>query len=114
MVPDVLDDRPLDSGQLFGGIDASQAEVIAFADIGNDRRVAHIEPQPFAQYAAAGRFENSGVKKCIAAAQPVFDLLGAKDQLVAEYPDCGHDFPDDVRERVYGWLAKQLKAGRGE
>jgi predicted dienelactone hydrolase len=54
-------------------------------------------------------FENSGVKKCIAAAQPVFDLLGAKDQLVAEYPDCAHDFPDDVRERVYAWLEKQLR-----
>ena len=54
-------------------------------------------------------FENSGVRKCIAAAQPVFDLLGAKDQLVAEYPDCAHDFPDDVRERVYQWLEKQLK-----
>jgi hypothetical protein len=58
---------------------------------------------------ADGNFENSGVRKCIAAAQPVFDLLGAKDQFVAEYPDCGHDFPDDVRERVYQWLEKQLK-----
>jgi len=58
---------------------------------------------------ADSNFENSGVRKCIAAAQPVFDLLGAKDQLVAEYPDCGHDFPDDVRERVYQWLEKQLK-----
>jgi hypothetical protein len=54
-------------------------------------------------------FEVSGVKKCIAAAQPVFDLLGAKDQLVVEYPDAAHDFPDDVRERVYQWLEKQLK-----
>jgi len=58
---------------------------------------------------ADSNFENSGVRKCIAAAQPVFDLLGAKDQLVAEYPDCAHDFPDDVRERVYQWLDKQLK-----
>lgn len=54
-------------------------------------------------------FDNSGVRKCIAAAQPVFDLFGAKDQLVAEYPDCEHDFPDDVRDRVYQWLDKQLK-----
>jgi hypothetical protein len=54
-------------------------------------------------------FEVSGVRKCIAAAQPVFDLLGGKDQLVVEYPNCGHDFPDDVRERVYQWLDKQLK-----
>jgi len=54
-------------------------------------------------------FEVSGVKKCIEAAQPVFELLEAKDQLVVEYPDCGHDFPDDVRGRVYDWLKKQLK-----
>jgi predicted dienelactone hydrolase len=54
-------------------------------------------------------FEVSGVRKCIAAAQPVFELLGGKDQLVVEYPSCGHDFPDDVRERVYQWLQKQLK-----
>jgi predicted dienelactone hydrolase len=54
-------------------------------------------------------FDVDGVKKCITAAQPVFDLLGAKDQLVVEYPDAAHDFPDDVRERVYKWLQKQLK-----
>jgi hypothetical protein len=29
--------------------------------------------------------------------------------LVVEYPDCEHDFPDDVRERVYNWLKKELK-----
>jgi hypothetical protein len=54
-------------------------------------------------------FEVSGVRKCVAAAQPVFDLLGAKDKLVVEYPDCGHDFPDEVRARVYAWLEMQLK-----
>jgi hypothetical protein len=54
-------------------------------------------------------FDNNGVKKCIAAAEPVFELLGAKNNLVVEYPDCGHDFPDDVRERVYEWLERQLK-----
>jgi hypothetical protein len=58
---------------------------------------------------ADGNFDNPGVRKCIAAAQPVFELLGGKDKLVAEYPDCGHDFPDDVRERVYQWLSKELK-----
>jgi hypothetical protein len=54
-------------------------------------------------------FDVGGVKKCISAAQPVFDLLEAKNQLVVEYPDAAHDFPDDVRERVYTWLEKQLK-----
>jgi pimeloyl-ACP methyl ester carboxylesterase len=68
---------------------------------------------PRAIYVAAplhdANFEVSGVRKCIAAAQPVYDLLGGKDKLVAEYPDCEHDFPDDVRERVYRWLKEQLK-----
>jgi esterase/lipase len=54
-------------------------------------------------------FDVGGVKKCIEAAQPVFNLLEAKDKLVVEYPDCGHDFPDEVRERVYEWLKKELK-----
>jgi glucuronyl esterase-like protein/VCBS repeat protein len=54
-------------------------------------------------------FDNGGVRKCIAAAQPVFELLGAKEQLQVVYPDCEHDFPDDVRERVYAWLDNQLK-----
>jgi len=57
-------------------------------------------------------FEVSGVTKCIAAAQPVFELLEAKQNLVVEYPDCGHDFPDDVRERVYAWLSQQLMERR--
>ncbi len=54
-------------------------------------------------------FDVAGVKKCIEAAQPVFNLLEAKNKLVVEYPDCGHDFPDEVRERVYEWLKKELK-----
>ena len=54
-------------------------------------------------------FDVAGVRKCIAAAQPVFDLLEAKNNLIVEYPDCAHDFPDEVRTRVYEWLEKQLK-----
>ncbi|HUE72516.1 MAG TPA: alpha/beta fold hydrolase [Pirellulaceae bacterium] len=53
-------------------------------------------------------FDNGGVRKCIAAATPVYELLGAKEQLQVVYPDCAHDFPDEVREQVYGWLDKQL------
>lgn len=54
-------------------------------------------------------FDNGGVRKCIAAATPVYELLGAKEQLQVVYPDCAHDFPDEVREQVYAWLNKQLK-----
>jgi predicted dienelactone hydrolase len=68
---------------------------------------------PRAVYVSAplhdSNFEVSGVRKCITAAQPVYELLGGKDKLVVEYPDCEHDFPDDVRERVYNWLKKELK-----
>jgi hypothetical protein len=68
---------------------------------------------PRAIYVAAplhdANFEVAGVRKCIAAAQPVYDLLGGKEKLVVEYPDCEHDFPDDVRERVYRWLATELQ-----
>jgi predicted dienelactone hydrolase len=54
-------------------------------------------------------FEVGGVRKCIAAAQPVYELLGGKEKLVVEYPDCEHDFPDEVRARVYDWLKRELK-----
>ena len=68
---------------------------------------------PRSVYVAAplhdGNFEVGGVRKCIAAASPVYEVLGGKGKLVVEYPDCGHDFPDDVRERVYNWLKQELK-----
>jgi pimeloyl-ACP methyl ester carboxylesterase len=54
-------------------------------------------------------FEVSGVKDCVASAKPIFELLKAKDKLAAEYPDCGHDFPEKIREAAYRFLDKNLK-----
>jgi pimeloyl-ACP methyl ester carboxylesterase len=54
-------------------------------------------------------FEVSGVKDCIAAAMPVYELLGAKEKLAANYPDCKHDFPGEVRKVAYDWLDRWLK-----
>jgi len=54
-------------------------------------------------------FEVSGVRDCIAAAAPVYRLLGAADKLVAVYPTGGHDFPDETRNAAYAWLDRQLK-----
>jgi dienelactone hydrolase len=54
-------------------------------------------------------FEVSGVRDCIAAAKPVYELLGAKDKLAANYPDCKHDFPPEVRKVAYDWLDRWLK-----
>jgi pimeloyl-ACP methyl ester carboxylesterase len=54
-------------------------------------------------------FEVSGVRDCLAAARPVYDLLGAKDKLAANYPDCGHDLPPEARKVAYEWLDRWLK-----
>ncbi len=54
-------------------------------------------------------FEVSGVKDSIAAAVPVYELLGAKEKLQANYPRCGHDFPPEARKVAYEWLDRWLK-----
>jgi len=72
--------------------------------------VAALAPRPFFVNAPLhdANFEVSGVRDCIAAAQPVYELLGARDDLVAVYPDAGHDFPPEVREAAYRFLDKAL------
>jgi dienelactone hydrolase len=56
-----------------------------------------------------GNFAVAGVKDCVAAAQPVYDLLGAKGRLAAHYPDAGHDFPAAVREAAYAFVDDTLR-----
>jgi dienelactone hydrolase len=73
--------------------------------------VAAFAPRPFLASAPIhdDNFEVSGVKDCIAAALPVYELLGAKEKLLANYPDCKHDFPADVRKVAYDWLDRWLR-----
>jgi acetyl esterase/lipase len=73
--------------------------------------VAAFAPRAFLASAPLGddNFEVSGVKDCIAAAQPVYELLGAKEKLAANYPECKHDFPPEVRKVAYAWLDRWLK-----
>ena len=55
-------------------------------------------------------FDNEGVRKVVAEATRAFEVYGKQDSsITAKYPDCGHDFPDDVREESYRWLEEQLK-----
>jgi dienelactone hydrolase len=56
-----------------------------------------------------GNFEVAGVKDCVKAATPVYDLFGAKINLVTVYPNIGHDFPLSVRRAAYAFLDKVLK-----
>lgn len=53
-------------------------------------------------------FEVSGVRDCIDAADPVYELFGARENLRVVYPDCEHDFPQEIREQAYGFLDEVL------
>jgi dienelactone hydrolase len=54
-------------------------------------------------------FEVSGVRDCVAAAGPVFELLGAKGKLRAVYPEAVHEFTEEGRRAAYGFLDGELK-----
>jgi dienelactone hydrolase len=75
--------------------------------------VASFAPRAFLASAPVGddNFEVSGVKDCIAAARPVYELLGVPEKLAANYPDCKHDFPPEARKVAYDWLDRWLKPG---
>jgi len=73
--------------------------------------VAALAPRPFLASAPVKdhNFDVGGVKDCVRAALPVYDLLGAKEKLAANYPDCDHNFPPEVRKVAYDWLDRWLK-----
>lgn len=54
-------------------------------------------------------FAVEGVRVCIAAATPVYELLGAGERLQAFYPDAPHEFPDEARFQAYEFLDAMLK-----
>jgi dienelactone hydrolase len=57
-----------------------------------------------------GNFDNPGVRRVVAEATRAFEIYGQQNsKIVARYPDCNHDFPDDVREEAYQWLQERLK-----
>jgi len=72
--------------------------------------VAALAPRPFFVNAPLkdSNFDVRGVTEAVEAARPVYRLLGAADRLKVIHPDCGHDFPDEVREQVYTWLDREL------
>lgn len=58
-----------------------------------------------------GNFEVSGVKDCLRAALPVYEkVFQAGGKLVAVHPDCGHDFPPEIRKEAYRFLERELRA----
>jgi putative membrane-bound dehydrogenase-like protein len=73
--------------------------------------IAAIAPRAFLSISPVrdDNFAVEGVKKGIAAAAPVFELLGAKDALHVRYPDCAHDFPPPERETAFAFIDKALQ-----
>lgn len=54
-------------------------------------------------------FEVDGVKKCEQAVRPLYQLLGADQNLTFIYPEAEHDFPSQQREQAYQWIESKLK-----
>jgi dienelactone hydrolase len=54
-------------------------------------------------------FEKSGVDDCLRAAAPVYELFGARPNLVAVHPDCQHSFPPEIRQAAYKFLDERLR-----
>ena len=57
-------------------------------------------------------FEVEGVRVCITAAKPVYELLGVPDRLVAVHPGAQHTFPTAVRMQAYEFLDRNLRGTR--
>jgi predicted dienelactone hydrolase len=72
--------------------------------------IAALAPRAFLASAPVddANFEVSGVKDCITAAEPVNQLLKSRPKLQANYPKCGHDFPDDVRDVAFAFIDEHL------
>ncbi len=54
-------------------------------------------------------FDIAGVRKAVAEAGKVYELLGAKDKLILDAPEAEHDFPTAQRQAAYAWLDNLLK-----
>jgi dienelactone hydrolase len=73
--------------------------------------VAALAPRAFLAIAPLydDNFDVSGVRDVMAAAAPVYELLGARNKLSEFYPDCKHAFPVESRKVAYEWLDRWLR-----
>ena len=73
--------------------------------------VASIAPRGFFSCSPIGdnNFSVAGVRKAIPVAGEVYKLFNQTNRLQVRYPDCGHDFPQSIREESYQFLDSVLK-----
>ena len=74
--------------------------------------LAAIAPRPLFVVAPLhdSDFDVAGVRDCLTAARPIYELLGGADHLEAVFPDSPHDFPDAERAQAYEFLDHALKS----
>ncbi len=70
-----------------------------------------LAPRPCLVSAPVGdsNFGWKSVDDVAALALPIYDLMGKREQLVIVHPDCGHDFPEDVRQQAYEFIEESLR-----
>ncbi|MBN2024692.1 MAG: prolyl oligopeptidase family serine peptidase [Pirellulales bacterium] len=75
-----------------------------------DEVVAALAPRAFFSNSPTGddNFDVRGVKRVEPRAREVFALLDAADRFQVRYPDCGHDFPPEIRREAYAFLDRAL------
>jgi len=73
--------------------------------------VAALAPRAFFSVSPErdSNFAVAGVRKAEPIAREVFRLLGAPDNLQVRYPNCEHDFPDEMRRAAYAFADKVFK-----
>jgi len=54
-------------------------------------------------------FQAASVDRCVAAARPIYELLGGSGRIAVEHPDCDHDFPDAQRQEAYRLIDAALR-----
>lgn len=76
-----------------------------------DEVIAALAPRAFFSNSPVNdaNFNVEGVKKGIEAISGVYHFLGAENKLQVRYPDCGHDFPPEIRLQAYQFIDKILK-----
>src|SRR5688572_24863202 len=70
--------------------------------------IAAIAPRAFFSVSPTrdSNFEVEGIKRAEAAAKPIFELLGAPDNIRVLYPEDEHNFAPEMRQAAYAFMDK--------
>lgn len=85
----------------------------AFTDMGEITALFAPRPQMYMDAADDPQFLTLGARRAEAQARAVYELLGAGDRLLLRSFPGGHDYGQEMRETLYGFLAQHL-LGTGE